>query len=292
MAQARRYNTGKLKYGLIPNTALKEIAKVYTLGAHKYTIYGDANGNEILGKDISLEEASKYEVLDSGDNNWRKGQSWTGVMESVKRHIQAWEDGEDYDELTTLHLANASFGLNQLLDYYSTHPELDDRQNAYFDKRVALDVDGVICNFEKAFCERMGIESRNNHWHFTYLWKKHRDEIANDRDFWLNMEPLIQGNELPFEPVAYVTNRGIPVEWTMEWLELNNFPCEPVYRSKDSKVDVLKNIGVDLFVEDSYRNFVDLNNNGVFCYLLDRPYNQKFDVGHRRIHHLNEIVKR
>lgn len=293
MTQARRYNTGKLRYGLISNKAQMEKAKVYSRGAHKYTVYEDTEGNEVLGKDIPAENINKYSVKDDGAWNWTKGQSWTGVMESIKRHIQAWEAGEDMDsDLQTLHLANAAWGLDVLMDFYESHPELDDRRNTYFDKRVALDVDGCICHFEKAFCERIGITARSNHWHFSYAWKKHRKELYEDKDFWLNMEPLIKGEDMPFEPVAYISNRGIAPEITMEWLEKNNFPCEPVYHVQGSKAEVLKNIKADLFVDDSYNNFVDLNNKGIFCYLFDKPYNRKFNVGHRRIHSLDEIVKR
>jgi len=292
MAEARRYNKGKLKYGLIPSTALREIAKVYTLGAHKYTIYKDEQGKEILGKDISFAKSSNYEIVDSGDDNWRKGQLWTDVMESVKRHIQDWEDGSDLDELGTNPLANAAFGLNQLLDYYSSHPELDNRKNTYFDKKVALDLDGTIIDFSSAFCEYANIEKRNYNWYFTYEWKKLRDKLVKDKDFWMNMKPLVDPSTMTFEPCAYVTNRMIPTEWSEEWLEYNGFNCVKVYQANESKAEVLKNIGVDIFVDDSYSNFVDLNNNGVFCYLITREYNAKYAIGHRRINNLNEITKR
>lgn len=293
MVEARRYNKGKIRFELISKLATLEKAKVYTLGAHKYTLYKDSDGNVIKGADITLEDACKYDIIADGSNNWKDGLRFTEVLESLRRHIEAFSKGEDYDpDLKTYHLANAAWNIDVLLEQYTTHPELDDRRNTYFNKRVALDIDGVIADFEGAFCERFGLQSRNNHWHFTYEWKRHRDELKNDKDFWLNMKPLVDGSKLPFEPCAYVTNRQIPVEWIEEWLESNGFPCEPVYSTSDKKVEVLKNIGVDLFVEDCYSNFVELNNSGVFCYLIDRPYNSKFNVGHRRIYSLDEIVKR
>lgn len=52
MNEARRYNKGKLRYELISPIALEEIAKVYTKGADKYTLY-DENGD----------------ILDDGSNN-------------------------------------------------------------------------------------------------------------------------------------------------------------------------------------------------------------------------------
>lgn len=56
-----------------------------------------------------------------------------------------------------------------------------------------------------------------------------------------------------------------------------------------SKVDAAKE-SVDVFVDDSYEHFVDLNRNGIFCYLFDAPHNRRYDVGFRRIKSLNELV--
>ena len=47
---ARRYNSGKLKYNLIPASFLKELARVYTIGAEKYTIRDDEGNNFRLSK--------------------------------------------------------------------------------------------------------------------------------------------------------------------------------------------------------------------------------------------------
>jgi len=293
MDSARRYNKGKLGYHLFSNYAQKEKAKVYTLGAHKYTLYEDEYGNKILGKDISLDEASKLKVIDSGEWNWTKGQSWTESIGSIKRHIQAWESGEDYDpDLGTFHLANAAWGLDTLLDYYKSHPEFDDRIKPYFDKKVGLDLDGTIVNFSDGFCKKAGIKTRNNNWYFSYKWRAMREELQNDVEFWLGLDPLVDATEMKFEASCYVTNRTIPIEISEQWLEANNFNCAPVYKTDGNKADVLKSIGVDFFVDDSFTNFAQINNSGVFCYLISRPYNLKYNCGHRRIEHLNDIVNK
>lgn len=293
MEQARRYNKGKLRYELISKIATREKARVYTGGAHKYTLYKDAEGNVIKGSDISLQEASDLEVFEDGSYNWKKGLPWTDVLESSRRHLEAFAAGEDFDpDLGTYHLANLAWNVDVLLEQYVTHPELDDRKNTYFNKRVGLDVDGILFDYSTAFCEWAGIEKQNNHWLFSYTWEKRHRELYDNKDFWVNLKPLQDGKNLPFDPVCYCTNRHIPTEWTEEALEKNGFPCAPVLTVQGSKVDVLKNIEIDLFVDDYYGNFTELNNAGVFCYLYDRPYNQKYPVGHRRIYSLDEIVKR
>lgn len=109
--KARRYNKGKIRLELIPPEFEYELARVYTMGAEKYTLR-DEEGN----------------VLDKGDDNWKKGLDWREVLGSVKRHINAFQMGEDYDmdypqELVdkygpTLHLANACWGLATLIYYF------------------------------------------------------------------------------------------------------------------------------------------------------------------------------
>ncbi len=74
---------------------------------------------------------------------------------------------------------------------------------------------------------------------------------------------------------------------------MNNFPVAPVISvgRGESKVEQAKSIGVEVFVDDAYHNFKELNDGGIFTYLITRSHNEKYDVGHRRINHLNDVVK-
>jgi uncharacterized HAD superfamily protein len=259
-----RYNEGKLRLDLITPQMMKGLGRVLTHGTRKYS-----------------------------DRNWEIGLEWTGVAASLKRHLLAFEEGEDYDsESGLLHiehvLANAGF----LATYYETRPEYDDRIKRRF--KIALDIDGVLADFKGAYCKRHNIQPKNNHWHFTYLWKQ-EDGLFEDKDFWTNkIQPLVDGTNLSIEPVCYVTSRRCSVEWTKEWLEKHGFPCEPVYTNQASKVEVLKEMfergEVDIFVDDAYKHFVELNNAGIPTYLFDRPYNRKYDVGYKRIYDLRELA--
>src|SRR6476659_11327778 len=132
VAKGKRYNKGKVRYELIPDYPLYCLAMVYTLGAHKYSVYKDENGKLIKGVDIPYEEAHKYELVEDGADNWKLGLSCKETRASITRHEKDYDAGEDFDkELGTYHLANAAWGLFALLDQYKTHPELDDRKPAY-----------------------------------------------------------------------------------------------------------------------------------------------------------------
>jgi hypothetical protein len=86
---------------LIPREPVKECARVLEKGARKYDRH-----------------------------NWRKGTEWSRFLRAAKEHIDAFIDGEDRDEDTgTIHLANAVVDLMFVMEYMSTHPELDNRYN-------------------------------------------------------------------------------------------------------------------------------------------------------------------
>lgn len=285
---ARRYNSGKFKYELIPTSFLKELAKVFTVGAEKYTIF-DSEGN----------------MVESGADNWRNGQPWKDSLSSIIRHLEKFRDGEDYDydwpkELLdkygpTLHLANAAWGISTLIEFYKIHPELDNRNHSYLNpKRIFLDVDEVLARFTKSWCERWEIVEPTS-WYFDRHIVQRFDEMREKGeldDFYLNLEVLTPASEIPFEPAGYVTSRPVSSEITERWLDMNGFPHRPVYTVGlgESKVDVIKKINCDIFVDDRFDNFVELNKAGICTYLFDAPHNHRYQVGYKRIKSLKELI--
>lgn len=269
-----RYNTGKIRTDLFPPDILMNVSKILTQGADKYE-----------------------------PRNWEKGMSWSSVLASLKRHLSKFERGDDIDEESKLHhidhvLCNAAF----LSRYVRSHPEFDDRYVPFIQdhKNIALDIDGVLADFIGPALKKAGVKNKgNSSWYPSY---KMRDKgfwgrLIEDREFWVNLPVITPADSLRFEPIAYVTARSIPVEWTEEWLEKNGFPCNPVYVVKaeggdhSSKADQLKSLGADIFIDDSYRHFLDLNQQGLKTYLMDSYYNKRWGVGSRRIKHPNDVLK-
>jgi len=266
-----RYDQDKLRTDLLPVDVIEKLAEVLTVGANKYA-----------------------------DRNWELGMKWSRVIGSLKRHLNAVELGKDYDDESGLRhidhvLTNAAF----LSRYYDTHPEYDDRPHKYLRQpRIALDIDGVLADFSTAFKERLGIKSENWNWLFSYEFYSGFQKVKEDKDFWLNLKPLVDPNTLNFEPIGYVTARQIPLEWTEEWLENNGFACVKAISTNGddgvnigNKCDALKSLDTDIFVDDAFETFVDLNNKGICTYLMNTPYNKKYDVGYKRLYDLNDLVK-
>jgi 5'(3')-deoxyribonucleotidase len=293
METARRYNKGKTRYELIPEFALKQLAEVYTRGAHKYSIYRDEDKNVIKGSDIPMSEAHKYELMDDGADNWKKGLPWKSTLDSVKRHIEQFREGEDFDsDLGTYHLANAAWGLLTILEYYKIYPQGDDRNHKYLNMpKIGLDIDEVLADWVGHWTKYHGQEVPET-WNFDRDIKSKFDLLKNDKEFWLSIPPKINPSDIDFEPHCYITSRSIPLEWTQEWIDKNGFPTMPVYSVEfgESKVEVAKKSGIDIFVDDRFENFVELNNAGICCYLFDAPHNKRYNVGYKRIFSLKELI--
>lgn len=91
------------RYDLIPVGPLKALAEQYGRGAFKY-----------------------------GDDNWNLGYPWSLSYASAMRHLNAFWDGEDWDDDPAMpghahHLDAAMFHIMALREFVTKHPAYDDR---------------------------------------------------------------------------------------------------------------------------------------------------------------------
>lgn len=277
-----RFNKGKLRYDLVHPKAHEDMVDILTMGAEKYF-----------------------------DRNWENGLSWTSVLASLKRHVAAIEKGEDYDydpncpeciagtcksHSGRLHIAHAACNVHFLNAFYYIFPQGDDRPKRYLKlPKIGIDIDGVLADWtgswNKAYPE---ISARPNSYYFDRKLRQRFAEMRENgtlNDFYLNIEPLLTPKELPFEPHCYITSRPVPQEITEQWLDKNGFPARKVI-SVDlmtSKVVVAMEAGIEIFIDDCYENFVELNKAGICTYLYSAPWNMRYDVGHMRIKSLKDL---
>lgn len=277
-----RFNKGKLRYDLVHPKAHEDMVDILTMGAEKYF-----------------------------DRNWENGLTWTSVLASLKRHIAAIEKGEDYDydpncpdciagtcksHSGRLHIAHAACNVHFLNAFYYIFPQGDDRPKRYLKMpRIGIDVDGVLADFTKTWSMLYPeIYPKPNSWYMDRRMTKRFEEMRKNGtldDFYLSIEPLMTPEDMPFEPYCYITSRPVSQEITEQWLDNHHFPARKVISLdiKKSKVEAAKEAGIEIFIDDSYDNFVDLNNSGVFCYLYTAPWNTRYDVGHMRVNSLKDI---
>lgn len=102
LTEGTKYDGGKIRWDLLPFSALEEIAKVYTFGANKYE-----------------------------DWNWHKGIKYSRCVAAMWRHFKAWWwDLETLDpESKCHHLASVGFYVLVLLEFDASgkYAQFDDR---------------------------------------------------------------------------------------------------------------------------------------------------------------------
>jgi len=260
-----RFNDGKSRVDLLPSFAIEKMAEVLTVGAKKYA-----------------------------ERNWEKGMAWSKALASLKRHLSDFEKGMDIDPddgqlLMAKVMTNAAF----LTEYYKIYPQGDDRPKSYLSyPKIGLDIDDVLADFIPTFAKKFNLPEPSA-WAWSYNKNECFKKIEGKKleEFLLSLPVRTKPEDIPFEPHAYITSRNVPTSVTERWLEMNGFPCAPVYTvgHDQSKIDVAKQSGIEIFVDDRYENFIELNNAGICTYLFDCSHNRRYDVGTRRIKELKDL---
>ena len=135
--------------------------------------------------------------------------------------------------------------------------------------RIGLDIDELLSDFMGAYLQKFGKPSCD------YEITKNVQNLKNDKSFWESLPKL---RSIDFTPTLYCTKRINPKQYTKNWLKENNIPLAPVYQMYYQKGDKSRMIKgrVDVFVDDSPSNFIQINKAGIPCLLMDSPYNQNF----------------
>lgn len=160
---------------------------------------------------------------------------------------------------------------------------------------IGLDIDGVLADFtrgwHKIYSDVPALPDRYNYDPLMGQRFKDMKTAGTLDDFFLSLDPLIKPNDLPFEPCGYVTARPVDSAISESWLKKNGFPIKPVITVQwgTNKIEAMKELGVEIFIDDFYGNFLELNEGGILTYLYSAPWNEEHDVGHLRIRSLEEI---
>lgn len=262
---AKRYDTGKLRYDLVNPDAHEGMIKVLTMGANKY-----------------------------GDRNWEKGMKWSKVIASAKRHLAALEKGIDFDdESGEKHIDHLACNAHFLSAYYKLCPHLDDRPSKFNNPisklKIGIDIDGVLADFDSHLFGMSNLDPHTIHHWEDPIVNENFNKLKDNPYFWKTLPVLNKPETISFTISAYITARSIDKSITQEWLNTNGFPTAPLYSigKGQSKVQTAKDAGIELFIDDRFENFMELNNAGIFCYLFDSSHNKKYDVGHKRLYNLS-----
>jgi uncharacterized HAD superfamily protein len=149
---------------------------------------------------------------------------------------------------------------------------------------IILDVDDVVLNFYGGYAKRYNC-SMPKRWSNSQRMADRLAELKKDKSFWIHLE----AKHIPdFTPTHFVSARSLPVAWTTEALKRHNIPG----RSKvihvgwgQSKINTLRRLGCDIFIDDKWQTVKECNANGIFCLLMDACHNRHIKTKYR-IHNL------
>jgi uncharacterized HAD superfamily protein len=76
----------------------------------------------------------------------------------------------------------------------------------------------------------------------------------------------------------FCTKRVIPKTWSREYLIKHNIKVKPIYQQwyQYGRKSTLIKGKVDVFIDDSISNMIELNLSGIPCLLMDAENNQKW----------------
>lgn len=161
-------------------------------------------------------------------------------------------------------------------------------------KRLWLDIDGVLADFESHFLKFLNLPSFPvTDWNDP-RFREHFHEIAENEEFWMGIPQLTSPQSLTYPIAGYCTARPIAAEVSQAWLDKNGFPRAKLINvgMHGSKEKVLYAHGCDVMLDDSFQNFCDINRYGVKCYLHTRPHNKKFkEVVDLRVPSVMDLIR-
>ena len=139
--------------------------------------------------------------------------------------------------------------------------------------KIYLDIDDCIFFWQESYAKRFNTKVPKG-WSNSKLVKSRLNTLSKEKDFWLNLPVKNCPN---FMPSGYVSARGISKNWTRESLKRNNIPgrtnLHQVYWG-ESKIELLKSLDCEIFVDDKPRTFYECNKNGIFCLLMTAEHNK------------------
>ena len=183
---------------------------------------------------------------------------------------------------------------------------------------VGLDIDGVVADFLPNFLQFVEQRVGNGpipansvtDWNFKdhpllpeQAWSECMQAVSYEPEFWQNLSPLIAPKEwqtldgmsrqgkLIFLTHRYERENYDIHEVTCDWLKRHGVSRPVVHFTQESKVGLVKELSVQLFVDDRYENCAEVAERTEAVVLMPhRLYNQSFSHPRvKRIRDFNEL---
>lgn len=145
---------------------------------------------------------------------------------------------------------------------------------------IYLDIDDVVADWIPTFCKKYDCPIPTE-WVNPYITSERLAELRKQKDFWLTLPIRHKPN---FRPKGFLSARSIPKAWTHKFMQLNEIPGRNNINQVPwnySKIEKLKELKCDIFIDDKPETFEDCHKAGIFCLLMDAPHNQHIKTKYR-----------
>lgn len=134
--------------------------------------------------------------------------------------------------------------------------------------QIGCDLDDTIFSFSEGYLKRFKKWPQHD-WAIT---RNVNNILIKEREFWINLPLLRRPN---FIPKLYCSARVNKKVWSKKAIEINDLPNSPLFQVPGYHIPKSKYIKgrVDVFIEDSPKNFIELNKAGIPCLLIDTERN-------------------
>ena len=92
------------------------------------------------------------------------------------------------------------------------------------------------------------------------------------------LDKLAKDNEIYLITARFPGRSANIKELTIDWLKENEVPYDELIFDAQDKVSIAKNLGLDLFIDDSYTNCKAISESGIKTLIMNSVVNSKFDI--------------
>jgi hypothetical protein len=137
--------------------------------------------------------------------------------------------------------------------------------------KIGLDLDDTVFAFMQSYINKFGLPKSSKE------IAKNVYRLRKNKNFWENLPPI---NIPDFKPELICTKRinsKIYTRKALSKINITNIPIYQLYYYNSKKSKRIKG-KCDVFIDDSIDNFIDLNESGIPCLLIDSEWNRHFNT--------------
>ena len=127
---------------------------------------------------------------------------------------------------------------------------------------------------------------------FGFLQYKKMIENVEVKDDVKNTLKTIKnnGNNIYLITARFKTDKFSAYDLTKIWLEKNEIPFDELIIDADDKAKICRSKKIDIFIDDSYKNCIQVANEGIKTYLMTTELNKNIDSGNiQRVYSWRDI---